>query len=605
MPLLDFKEKHKTLVGFVGVMVGIFGTTLLFKDLILNRTYESLWATHLDSRLIFWITNWGYHILFEEFNPGNFWNANSFYPHLNTLAYSDSLLSLQILFAPLRTLNVPPMLALYLSLAVVCVIACGLSYFALTRIGYFSTLEKALIVFCSHFSLAMISYFNHYQLFGFQLAIPFFLFLYLYLRDFRIRDLIAACALYIVGVSFAVYLAPILTLFSVFLAIPMLIIRIRAGGLRNTLAKIGALGVAIVLVSGLVLYVIQIKPYLDIADSYSAQTFEETRQYSANVDTLFRGHSSYSTWYTQEDESNGQWERAYFPGYVLLSALVVGIALWIVDMAKKLIYGNKTRDDDTTVQHDYPRRPVESEFVLYQIILFILCIIFSYGPYLRWSSQLITDVKMPYYWVASVIPWLANVRAPGRMGMFIGLPMSVFLIVVVRRLKLGLSKRTLVMVVLFALIIIESIPTFPVYAFSHVPTDVYQKLNEYDIKDTPIIELPVQGATHIETTFIALNQLAGSTFHWGKLFVGYGARTTPEYEKLIELDNALQVHGARKGKLIDFAQRYGVSHFLIHLDKYDPEIREIWRSFSVSDNNCVIFEHNDTIFFEIGSDSCE
>ena len=586
-------------------MVGVFGTTILFKDLILNRTYESLWATHLDSRLIYWITNWGYHILFEEFNPGNFWNANSFYPHLNTLAYSDSLLSLQILFAPLRALNVPPMLALYLSLAAVCVIACGLSYFALTRIGYFSTLEKALIVFCSHFSLAMISYFNHYQLFGFQLAIPFFLFFYLYLRDFRIRDLIAACALYIVGVSFALYLAPILALFSVILAIPMLIIRIRAGGLRYTLARIGVLGVAIVLVSGLVLYVIQIKPYLDIADSYPVQTFEESRQYSANVDTLFRGYSFYSTWYTQGDESNGQWERVYFPGYVLLSALIVGIAVWIVEITKKLINANKTRDDGNKSRDDVHQRPIASDFLLYQIILFILCIIFSYGPYLRWSSQFITEIKMPYYWVSIVFPWLANVRAPGRIGMFIGLPLSVLLIVLVQKIKIGHSKRTLVMILLFALIIIESIPTFPVYAFSHVPMGVYQKLSQYDIKDTPIIELPVKGATHEETLFYALNQLAGSTIHWGKLFVGYGARTTPEYEKLIELDNYIQVHGAGKGKLIDFALRYGVSHFLIHLDRYDPETREIWRSYSDSDRVCVLFEQNDTIFFKIGSDNCE
>lgn len=83
----------KALKPFSGLFVGILGTMILFKDLILARKYNVLWASDFDPGLMYWIVEWGYHIFFEEFNSTNFWNANSFYPNSNTLAYSDGVRS--------------------------------------------------------------------------------------------------------------------------------------------------------------------------------------------------------------------------------------------------------------------------------------------------------------------------------------------------------------------------------------------------------------------------------------------------------------------------------------------------------------------------------
>lgn len=120
----------------IGTIVGLVGAGILFRDVISARAYDHLWISNYDTRLIYWIENWGYHILFEEFSPRNFWNANAFYPHANSLAYSDSLLGLQIFFAPLRIVGVAPLPALYLLLALTCMVGLiGRQHLALVSLG--------------------------------------------------------------------------------------------------------------------------------------------------------------------------------------------------------------------------------------------------------------------------------------------------------------------------------------------------------------------------------------------------------------------------------------------------------------------------------------
>lgn len=221
-------KRRRVLSGY-GAMIGLCGTTILFKDLILGGTLDVLWADNFDSRLIYWIVNWGYHILFEQRQPFGFWDANSFYPNTMTLAYSDSLLGMQLLFAPLRILGFSSLTSLYLTLAGFCVIGAILTEYALQRIGYFSSTERLLITFSAHFGLGVTSFLVHYQLFGFQLAPSFFLFLYLYLRDLKQKDLFILVFIFAVGISIAMYLAPMLLVLSIPICMPIVGRKIKHG----------------------------------------------------------------------------------------------------------------------------------------------------------------------------------------------------------------------------------------------------------------------------------------------------------------------------------------------------------------------------------------
>ena len=74
-----------------GFLIGLLGLAFLFHNLIGKDLENFIWADDFDPLLLKWIFEWGYHSLFILNDPVNFFNANSFFPHANSLAYSDSL----------------------------------------------------------------------------------------------------------------------------------------------------------------------------------------------------------------------------------------------------------------------------------------------------------------------------------------------------------------------------------------------------------------------------------------------------------------------------------------------------------------------------------
>ena len=578
-----------------GVLTGIFGATILFKDLILAGRPDVLWADGFDSRLLYWIVNWGYHILFEQMQPLSFWNANSFFPNSLTLAYSDSLFGMQFLFAPLRMLGIPPLVSLYMTLAGMCIIGAMLTQHALYRMGYFSLSERILITFCAHFSLSVISFFVHYQLFGFQLAPPFFLFLYLYLRDLKQKDLFTLVSLFAVGISIAMYLAPMLFVFCILLGIPLALKQISRLGIRELLKKIGIRGFGIVAICMLVGYFVQIKPYLEVAHAFPKQSFEETTLYSADLVSIFTGFSKFSFWYgPAEYPVYGAWEYAFFPGFVLLT---LGALYWVGILGIKvkgrfISPGQNSRYDRFQQVQQVEGNPIPGVFITYMVILFVSAIILSWGPYYKLDHS----IRLPFYFLSKFIFGLRDIRAPGRFGMFISLPLAVFAIAFFRLSVFRRSVRHWVVLLVTILIAAESFPNFPVFPFSIDSEGVYKRVSQEIEPGTPLLELPVFGKDHGETIKIAMEQLDGSTIHWGSMVVGYGSKTTSDYVALLDLDSMIQKELANPAAVIQFGKRYGISYYLIHLNRYDSAVAQKWKELACELEGRVLFETKDTIF---------
>jgi hypothetical protein len=597
MAVSKFLNQRAILSTGGGLLIGLFGVTTLFKNLIFADSPNVLWADNFDSRLVYWIANWGYHILFEQKHPLRFWNANSFFPNSLTLAYSESLLGMQLLFSPLRMLGVSPLKSLYMTLAGVCIIGALLTYHALGRLDYFSLGERILITFSAHFSLSVINFFIHYQLFGFQLAPPFFLFLYLYLQEFKQKDLFILVALFAIGISFAMYLAPMLLVLSLSMCLPIIIKQTKRLGIESFFQKVGILRIGFVIASMFILYLIQIRPYLQIADSFPKQSFEETAVYSANPVSLFTNFSIFSFWYgPTEYPAYGAWEYAYFPGFVLL---VLGglFLIWQVGslVKNRMIWKEHSSVDRLQEIKQGDNRRIPGDFVLYMVILFLLAIILSWGPYYKPDHS----IQFPFYYLSKFVFGLRNIRAPGRFGMFLGLPLAVFTVGFLRiSMKAIKARHWLVFPVTF-LIMVESFPNFPVYPFSADPEGVYKQVCLVIEPGTPLLEFPILGKDHFDTIRIVMEQLVGSTIHWGSLVVGYGAKTTSEYNALLKTDSKIQEELAAPLTAIKFGRRYGISHFLIHLNRYSPAIAQKWKSTAHNLEARVLFESQDVIFLSV------
>jgi len=238
---------------------------------------------------------------------------------------------------------------------------------------------------------------------------------------------------------------------------------------------------------------------------------------------------------------------------------------------------------------------VFGDFILYMTILFLAAIVLSWGPYYKSDHSL----RLPFYYLSEFVVGLDSIRAPGRFGMFIALPLAVLAVAFLRIFAIRRLAHHWVVLLVTILIVVESFPKFSVFPFSIDSEGVYKQVSQEIKPGTPLLELPVFGKDHFETIRIAMQQLNGSTIHWGRLVVGYGAnKMTPQYKRLLYLDSLIQQGSADPQEVLSFAQQYGISHLLIHLNRYDAVMAEKWNS--IANEGKTLFKTLDTIFLQIG-----
>lgn len=530
-----------------GPLVGILGSAILFRALLGLDSSRILWADNFDARLVLWIVEWGYHILFQKFDPLNFWNANSFFPYQHALAFSDSLMSAQLLYGPLRLLGVAPTVALYLTLIAFCILGCTLTDLALRKIGGFSIYERVLILFSAHFSLCVVDYAGHYQLFGFQLAPACLLFLYLYLERWALTTLIWLCSIFSLCTLFSAYAAPMLFSVGIIAAIPRLKSEISNIGLRGVASRISWRGFLVIALTVVILYVLQFRFYLNLSKGWTRMQPAELMAYSANFSTLFTGFSGSSLWYSSWGSAPA--ESAYFPGIFLLCSGGFSL-LWYLS--------------------NFSRSAQLTNFVL---LVFVAALVLSWGPQISGHPE----VKLPFYWMSHVVPGLSRVRAPGRFGILLGLPLGFFAAILLRRLFDSTSKSRVYWTVAICLLILDSITVRSTHRLWLFDPTAYSKVADLIPVESPILELPVAGTNDLHTILRVGHQLNGSMLHWRRLIVGHGAKYTQEHQDLVTHDRLLQSRIKREdlNSLLEFAKSMGVRHVLLH-KRYSKRVLRLW-----------------------------
>jgi hypothetical protein len=579
---LDTAKHQLALQLLFGAAIGLLGSILLFKDwLIAGAPNNLLWGNDLDPNLMHWIASWGYHILVERADPLNFWNANDFYPNPGSLAYSDSMLTLQLFYAPLRLLGTSSLTALYLALAATSVLGAMLTFRALGEIGGFTWVEMGLITFGAHFSLSVVNYLHHYQLFGFQFAPATLLYVYLYLRDFRWRHLFAACALFALGVCFAGYFAPMVATVGLFASLYMIVVQIRRYSLRNMLSRIGVAGVLSIVVSTAFVYAIQLHPYIELNRGAPMQAPETTAMFSAGVKALFASITDVSMWYRPLDGEFGRWEYAYFPGVILLVAGIAFTGAMIASMLRPT--ATASRDAENTM--------APPQLSIFMFIVFVVSIVLSLGPLLKPAPS----IRLPFYYLSHVIPGLGSVRAPGRFGIFIGLALAVMLVDLMRR-WLPDARRHAVMPLVVVLVLIEALPRHQLFPFRIDPDGAHARIAQVVNEGDSLLMLPALGAEPMHTIRIAMAQMNGSTLHWARLVVGYGARNSAQYDELLTIDDAIQSHGAPAEAMLDFARRYRIQYFFLDKKRYAEGVAKRLADVFRANAATVIEDDDETLF---------
>jgi hypothetical protein len=460
-------------------------------------------ATHQDSFFSMWRLAWVAHAIRTD--PRHLFDANIFYPHVRTLAYSDATLLEGILGAPLFWAHVSPLFA-YNALLLGAIAASGIAMFLFVR-DLTGNLAAAFLS-GAIFTLApyRIEHFMHLEL---QWTMWMPLTLWAVHRLFRRESLRQGA---VVGVMiwlqticcvyYGVYLSVIVVALTLLLAL----------GRPHALGRVaGPLVAGALLAAALTLpYAI---PYIENIRTLGPRGAEEVANFSARLDSYFLAPEQNLLWGWTGVNVGGN-ELHLFPGVTTVLLAVTALA--------------------------HRRRNLTA---IYAVIV-ALCVVLSFG-----------FNTAPYRWLYMHIPLFAGFRAPARFGVIAccGLAVLAGFGWEAIALRLRERSRSVVFAGILGAIVLESWSA-PM-SLRNVSIDVPPVYKFLQTAHRPVVlELPWD---------LTPEFMYWSTTHWSPLVNGYSGYFPPDYIGTLALLSAFPDEPS-----IARLRELGVRYVLMHESFY-------------------------------------
>jgi hypothetical protein len=474
-----------------------------------------------DTRMLIWNVAWVARTLIVD--PLHVFDANIFYPHRWTLAYSESNLGAGILAIPIYWTTRNPYAAHNFAVIVSFVLSATATYY-LVRYLVGNRAAAAIAGICFAFCPYVFSHLPHVHLLmtaGFPLSM---------LAFHRLADrprVSRGAALGLVVATQAFFCG----YYGIFvgLTVGFAVLVIAATRHRWTDARYWtAIAVAAVVAMGVALTLFLPYMRLQRATGFN-RPLEESRRWAADWRTYFASSSYAHRWMLA---IIGRWTEVLFPGFVAVLAGATGAAVgWLARGRLRelsILYGG----------------------------LAVLGYWASLGP----------DAGL-YGVLYRSVPAFSFLHAPSRFGLVVTFALSVMAGVSISALldKLGRGTRRFV----FATIILSTATVLELkvpFGFSPVPPlePAYRVLATFP--RGAVIELPFfswRSAT--ARTFYMLS----STAHWMPLVNGYSSHTPQDF-----IENTEVLAGFPSLEAFRILERDRVRYAVLHMNLYDPAARE-------------------------------
>ena len=538
----------KTILFFLIFLALLF---FIFRSLILNLSTNL--PDWLDYALMVWIIFQNTSKIFA-LNFNNFFDTNAFYPHQNTLLFSDPLLPQSLIAFPFQLLTNN----LILSFNIVFLLTFILNYFGaflLWRVIFKNNLiafiGSLLVVFSPFFHLE----FSHFQSLSFW---PFLFGLYFIFKNEQTKNvgnLLFAGLFLAIQFLAGAYLAFFLTLTIVIFYLIKFLTREKL----TPLFKNGLIIFAVfIIIDG-----VFIKGYIDTQKAYQIKRdIREYITYSAHLSDYvfttkinsFLHQSPIMEKWNQFDKN--QWGgKTSFSGFLLTGATLAG--LFTLLKKKNEIVLSLTLDKQKA----------------FFFSLLIIGFLFSLGPRLNFNGNY-AHIPLPYNFVLKTIPFIEAVRVPSRWSFLFYLALVYFSLTYLKKLNLSPSKPVFLGVVMI-LFFIEYVPLNLSTHQEQYINKKYTMLKDIcSVKKQVLLEIPV---THLDVAqgigegvnYISKVQLS-STYHGCNLLNGYSGYDLPAIFDL-------------RDKLYRAIENYDTNTFVAQLKENQVDILKINQEFLIKE----------------------
>jgi hypothetical protein len=492
-------------------------------------TYGRTRGVDADGMYAIWNVSWVAHALTSD--PRQLFEANIFYPHRWTLAFSELNLVAGVVGIPGWLMTHNALVAhnsAFLFAFCTSVIGAWLLARRLTGSPSAAMVTAVVFGFCPYF----FSHTAHIQLLMAG-GIPLSLLMMHRLVDqpgtrqgvalgLAIAAQALACAYYGIFAGLMVGYA------AVFLAVSRGLWRDR----RYWAALAIGAGVSVLCVLPFFI------PFLEIQEGGFRRTIEDSQRYSANLASYMASSAHAHRWLLKLSGNVGRWTEVLFPGIV---ATLLGLAgMWLA--------GWKPRPAD-------PQQPGvnDRETVLLYGSLGALLLWASFGP----------DAGL-YLALYHSIPLFSFLRAPSRFGVVIPLILGLFAALAVARLP---QRRQAVAAMVIGLLTVLELNTTP-FPWHRTPSFPRPYLMLARLPRGPVAEFPFYGgrvAYHLHTNYMLF-----STSHWQPLLNGYSDHIPADFRT-----NAFVLDSFPTTDTFALLKQYGVRYVGVHWDMFGPREQEI------------------------------
>jgi hypothetical protein len=512
----------------------------------------------LDPLLCAWILAWDVHALTTD--PMHLFDANIFYPVKRSLAFSEHLLGVLPIFAPVFLLTGNPILGYNLVFFLSFVLS-GVAMFALsfywTRELWPSLVAGTLFAFAP-IRFAQISRLHLLNLFWAPVAL---IFLDRFLRGRGWWDLVGFAVCYWLQVLASVYLGYMTTLMVV------VYVGYYALFVDRTLLQVRLIPKALTFLGGSLLILMPVYlPYLAVS-----REWDISRTFDSIISTDIYAYSSaeplnylsvpalmadfYRTVFAAADAVAGSNEKWLFPGIVLPALVILGCVSRGAGVVSRRI------------------RAWRRICGLVLALAFLL----SLGPFLIVLGHK-TDMPLPYLFFFHALPGFRALRSPSRfalLGVLAAIPLASLGAVRLSEAFAKLTRATplarfapaLMALLLIALALLElglkPLPLAKISTGQDIPA-VYRWLAAE--RPGPIIELPFG-------LFQDYSYVYYSTKHWLPLINGASGLTPWTY---LEMKEALQT--LPSSRAVEYLKALGVRAVVVHTDRLRPDELTRWQA---------------------------